>query len=106
MAVGDVASEITSIAAGAHMIFQPAAGDEYAIKNVYSNGLSGTAPNKIQDVSVGLNDDTLISLVCSETCIKAWFRLPIYINNTHYLDIENTSGSTQNLGYSGLMIKD
>ena len=106
MARGDTVSDIQSIAAGANLDFQPGAGVEVMITEITSNQVAGTTPNKTPDLSVGLYNGTLFSNVRTAAEVNDWRRpLRLFINNTRYLRITNTSGSTASVGYTGIQTK-
>jgi hypothetical protein len=104
MARGDVVSDIQSKTAGSDLDFQPAGSDEYMITEVGSDQRTGSTPNKTPDVNVILYDGAIESLIRYDG--ERWDApLKLFINNTNYLRITNTSGSTAVLSYCGIQTK-
>lgn len=107
MAKGDVVIQITDIATGADLDFQPSAGVEVLIAHIGSEAHDVTvdAPN----VDVMFFDGSIESLVfdSSVDIVHNIITQPmkLLINNGHYLRITNNSGSNANLSYSGIQTK-
>lgn len=103
MAVGDVVSDVTaSVAAAANSDFQPAAGVEVLMFAFGSSDLSGTAPDGIPDMDVKLFDGTNEAIIMNENTATLWGRVKVFLTNTNYLRMTNTSASGANLSYSGI----
>ena len=96
MAVGDVVTNITSLANNAYLTYQPAAGVETMVINTYGEGAFETYV---------YNGTTRILIDKSTSTPYATTLQKILVNNTIYMQIKNVSGSTLNFGYSGIQIK-
>jgi len=113
MAKGDVVSGISTVANGANLDYQPAAGVEALIKSAFfsssgyttyfSTGISfglwnGSyhAHNKLQNPAY-----TTSELVGDDSMAD----ISILINNSIYLRIHNATGSSCELGYTGIQTK-
>ena len=106
MARGDVVSDIQTIATGANLDFQPAAGVEVMITEVGSSAFNGAAPDAVPFVGVQLYNGTLASSVRTKDTQALWLKeMKILINNTRYLRITNTDASSRNLCYCGVQTK-
>ena len=105
MARADVVSDIQSIASGANLDFQPAAGVEVMITEVGSGEWNIGYPN----ISVQLYNGTLASIVRlnAQGVDAAIYGKPLklFINNTRYLRINNVASTTKNLSYCGVQTK-
>ena len=104
MARGDVVSDIQSIATGANLDFQPAAGVEVMITDIGGSLGVGTIPNVTPDCSVALWDGSLVSTV-RRSSSPPWHPMKIFINNTVRLRLNNTNASTHSLSYCGIQTK-
>lgn len=106
MAVGDVVSDLQSLAAGANLDFQPASGVEVMITEIGSSEFAGTLPERVPNVTVRLNDGTLTSDVRIIGSARLWSKpLKLFINNSIRLQINNVSASTRNISYCGIQTK-
>ena len=107
MARGDVVSDIQTIATGANLDFQPAAGVEVMITEIGSSSIIGSAPDGAPEVIVQLYNGTLAStLRYSTLSARLWGReMKILLNNTRYLRINNLNASSRNLCYCGVQTK-
>ncbi len=106
MAVGDVVSALTSIAAGANLDFQPASGVEVMITEVMSQETTGSSPDTVPNVTVSLTDGTNIAAILGTSSVRRWARpLKLFLNNSLYLRITNESASTKYLAYTGIQTK-
>ena len=107
MARGDVVSDIQSIASGANLDFQPAAGVEVMITEIGSSAFQGSAPDQAPFVTVQLYNGTLASSLRAGTgSARLWSReMKIFLNNTRYLRLNNGDSSTRNLSYCGVQTK-
>jgi hypothetical protein len=105
MAVGDVISGMSSIAAAASLTYQPSAGTEVLITAVGGNG-AGSAPDVYMEVQAGLTDGSLTNYFTlggnSKDNLGA---VKLFLNNTNYLVLRNGNASTQALFYSGIQTK-
>jgi hypothetical protein len=96
MALGDTTTDQQSIADGARLTIQPAAGVEWIIHNLYYGGAcsihrvtSGTDLTFDSDADAGAR----LSYV--------W-----HVTNAVYLELENTSGGSSVMGYDGVVTKE
>ena len=109
MAKGDVVANKASIAAGAELDYQPAAGVEALITAIGSGAFAGSTPNKMPDVQVDLYNGSLVSTIYTSgsggQSAVIFMRRPIAITNSVYLRITNMDGSTAFLSYTGIQIK-
>ena len=106
MARGDVVSDIQTIATGANLDFQPAAGVEVMITEVGSSSFLGTSPDQAPDVNLQLYNGTIASNLRFPGSVRMWGReMKIFLNNTRYLRINNANASSRNLCYCGVQTK-
>lgn len=102
MAVGDVVSDIQSIAAGADLDFQPAAGVEVMVTH-YGVKIGS-------QLTVSLYNGTLASPLfqhwptSTTTHPNAMAATKVFITNTNYLRITNQAGTTEPIAYCGIQI--
>ena len=93
MARGDVVSAITSVATGANLDFQPAAGVEVMITEIGSDKYTGSTPDTVPQVTVQLYDGANASVVRRGTGKQQWTKpLKLFLNNTNYLRLTNDCG--------------
>jgi hypothetical protein len=95
MAVGDVVSGISSIAAGSSLTIQPGAGVEWVLHNLYHAA----------DVEVYFTDGANSIKFSSDTSFGAWTGMFLHANNTRYFTIKNTNAAAQLIGYDGIVTK-
>ena len=108
MARGDVVSDIQDIATGANLDFQPSAGVEVMITDIGSEEWAGTTPDGTPFVDVFLIDGSLnlCKFLDNAAAARRWVgSSKLFLNNTHYLRIKNSSGATRQLGYTGIQTK-
>jgi len=113
MAVGDVVSQITSIAGGGNLDYQPAAGVEVMITHVGSNLTVEGLPAVAVLLYNGTQGSEIVHYVSSGatpslfTNVKQDVRpLKLFINNTNYLRITNLDSDTAaNISFCGIQTK-
>lgn len=94
MAVGDVISDIQSIAASAYLDIQPGAGVEYVIHNIYHE----------DQVEVYFYDGTNNLLFDSDSG-KGDFQGIYHCENVDRIRVKNTAGTSKLIGYDGVQTK-
>jgi hypothetical protein len=95
MAVGDVVSDIQSIASGSYLDIQPAAGVEWVIHNIYH----------ASDVQLEFYDGTNSLIFDTDTGAGVYAKYAFHVNNTRRIRVKNTSASAQLIGYDGVQTK-
>ena len=96
MAVGDVVSNIVSVAASGTLDIQPAAGVEWIIHNIYYE----------YDVDIALTDGTNILTFDSVTGNGVYAKFSFHVTNTIFLRITNKDTANARLvGYDGIQSK-
>ncbi len=99
-------NDIQSIAAGANLDFQPAAGVEVMITEVGSNQWNVSYAY----IDVSLYNGTLASIVRINSLASGLTgiyskELKLFINNARYLRITNQGATSKNLSYCGVQTK-
>lgn len=95
MAVGDVASALSSVASGSYLDIQPGSGVEWVIHNIYHEDsvqleyYDGTN-SLIFDVDYGMG-------------IWAWYEF--HCTNTRRIRVKNLSSASKFIGYDGVVTK-
>lgn len=96
MAKGDVIGDVIGIAAAGVLTFQPGAGVECVISNVFTSSQAADMTVRIndgaEDAALGANVDSIVNT-------------KIFISNAVYIELVNTNASLQNLGYTGIQVK-
>jgi len=95
MAVGDVKSGISSIAASAYLDIQPSGSDEWVIHNIYHNS----------DVSIEFYDGTNSIIFDSVGGAGAYSKFNFHCTNARRIRVKNTSTSSKLIGYDGMQTK-
>jgi len=95
MAVGDVVSNITSVATTAYLDIQPAAGIEWVIHNIYFEA----------DVTVEFYDGTNSLIFVTKTAGGSLSFYDFHANNTRRLRVRNTNAASKLIGYDGVVTK-
>jgi len=95
MAVGDVVSDIQSIAAGAFLAIQPSSGVEWVIHNIYHE----------HHVELYFYDGTNSLLFDSEAGGGVHAKYAFHCTNTRYIRVKNTNTSARLIGYDGVQTK-
>ena len=96
MAVGDVVSGQSSIAAGAYLGIQPGAGAEWVIHNIYHE----------YDIELSQYDGTNTLVFDTEANAGVYARYAFHCTNSRCIRVKNTHDSDAKLiGYDGIVTK-
>ena len=96
MAVGDVFTEMTDVAASSTIDLQPASGSEVVINNIYHE----------YDIGIYRYDGTLDCLVATETGAGVLSFVNFRCTNTDRIRVKNTdSSNARMIGYDGVYTK-
>ncbi|HUL29234.1 MAG TPA: hypothetical protein VLZ03_02175 [Thermodesulfobacteriota bacterium] len=95
MAVGDVVSDLQSIATGAYLDIRPGSGSEWVIHNIYH---ADAAHLEFYDGS-----NSLIFDADSGPGFWAWYEF--HCNNTRRIRVKNNAAGDQLIGYDGVQTK-
>jgi hypothetical protein len=96
VAVGDVASALTSVAAAAFLDILPGAGIEWVIHNIYHE----------YDVEMQFYDGTNSLIFTTVLGANVESNLQLHVNNTRRVRVKNTHGSLAKfIGYDGVQTK-
>jgi hypothetical protein len=95
MAVGDVVSNITSLATGAYLDIQPGAGIEWVIHNIYH---ADTVELYWYDGSNTIKFD-------ADTTYGVFGKNAFHVTNTVWIRVKNIHASTKLVGYDGICTK-
>ncbi len=96
MAVGDVYSDIQSVAAGAYLDIRPAAGVEVVIHNIYHE----------YDVQLEFYDGTNSLIFDTDAGAGIYAKYAFHVNNTRRIRVKNTHATLAKLiGYDGVQSK-
>ena len=95
MAVGDVFSGLSSIAAAGYLDIQPAAGVEVVIHNIYHDG----------DIQLEFYDGTNSLIFDTFVGGGVYARYAFHVTNTWRIRVKNTASTTQLIGYDGVQTK-
>jgi len=93
VAVGDVASGMSSIAAGAYLDLQPAGTVEWVIHNIYH----------ASDAELHQYDGTNDILVESHYGKGGWLGYFFHCRNALRIRVKNTNTAAQYIGYDGIV---
>jgi hypothetical protein len=99
MARGDVVAELTAVSGTSSYTVQPGSGVEWVIKTFAGDNNSSTIL-RAYDGSITTN------MVNGEEAGDIGGQVTVPINNTHYLALRNSTGSTLNMAYFGYITKD
>lgn len=98
MAVGDVVTGISSVAATTGVLdIRPATGVEWTVHNIYYN--AGTT------IEFYKTDGTNAIKFDSDTTAGARLGAVFHCTNTQWIQIKNTSGAAVLVGYDGVQTK-
>lgn len=109
MARGDVVSALASVANGSGIAYQPASGVETLVNSfVLTPNFAVSACHEIQ-----VYDGAIVSVLRYFTDTAAIHRLSqrsvvglkVWVTNTRYLRIDNYTGATGVLGFTGMQTK-
>lgn len=95
MAVGDVFSGISSIAAAAYLDIQPSAGVEAVIHNIYHES----------DVQIEFYDGTNSLIFDTDTGAGVYARYAFHVINARRIRVKNTAIAAKLIGYDGVQTK-
>lgn len=95
MAVGDVASGLSSISAGAYLDIQPGSGVEWVIHNIYHES----------DIQLEYYDGTLACSFDTDTGAGVYAKYAFHCTNVRRIRVKNTAGTAKLIGYDGVVTK-
>ena len=95
MAVGDVFSGLSSIAAAGYLDIQPVAGVEVVIHNIYHDG----------DIQLEFYDGTNSLIFDTDTSTGVYAKYAFHVTNTIRIRVKNTAAAAQLIGYCGVQTK-
>jgi hypothetical protein len=95
VAVGDVKSALTSVAAGAYLDIQPPAGEEWVIHNIYH----------ASDIQLEFYDGTNSLIFDTDAGAGVYAKYAFHVTNSIRIRVKNTSASDQLIGYDGVQTK-
>ena len=95
MAVGDVFSGLSSIAAAVYLDIQPAVGVEAVIHNIYHDG----------DIQLEFYDGTNSLIFDTDTGTGVYAKFAFHVTNTIRIRVKNTAAAAQLIGYDGIQSK-
>jgi hypothetical protein len=95
MAVGDVVAAKNATAGSGTFTIQPGSGAEWVIHNIYVSG----------KCDVKVTDGTTSVTIESPAGAQWLSNLQVHLTNGEYLQITDTSGSTNDMGYDGVVSK-
>lgn len=95
MAVGDVKSDLQSIAVGGSLVIQPPSGEEWVIHNLY---WGSSVIIKVTKGALNINVD-------SDTSTGGRLGTVFHVTNTQYLTITNNHSASIGIGYDGIQTK-
>jgi len=92
VAVGDVKSGLSSIAAGAYLAIQPSGTEEWVIHNIYH----------ASDAEFHFYDGTNDILVESHYGKGGWLGYFFHVRNGLYIRVKNANTAAKLIGYDGV----
>jgi len=95
MAVGDVVSDIQSIASGSYLDIQPASGVEWVIHNIYHES----------DIQLEFYDGTNSLIFDTDTGAGVYARFAFHVTNARRIRVKNTATAAKLIGYDGICTK-
>jgi len=95
MAVGDVKSDLQSVANGNYLDIRPPSGEEWVIHNIYHS----------DDAELYFSNGTDEIRFSSHSGEGGWIGYFFHVTNSHYLRVKNVSGATALIGYDGVQTK-
>jgi hypothetical protein len=95
LAVGDVFSGISSIAAAAYLDIQPSAGVEVVIHNIYHDG----------DIQIEFYDGTNSLIFDTDPGAGIYAKYAFHVINARRIRVKNTAATTKLIGYDGVQTK-
>lgn len=97
MAVGDVTSDLQSIATTSFLTIQPSAGVEWVLHNLY-----GAADAEVYRYD-GTDEVKLDTSPAADG--RWWSNLQLHVNNGQYVRIKNINAASKVIGYDGVITK-
>jgi hypothetical protein len=95
MAVGDVFSGLSSIAAAAYLDIQPSAGVEVVIHNIYHES----------DVQIEFYDGTNSLIFDTDAGVGIYAKYAFHVTNARRIRVKNTAAAAKLIGYCGVQTK-
>ena len=95
MAVGDVFSGLSSIAAAAYLDIQPSSGIEAVIHNIYHES----------DVQMEFYDGTNSLIFDTDSGAGVYTKYAFHVTNAKRIRVKNTAASAKLIGYDGVQTK-
>ena len=95
MAVGDVFSGLSSIAAAAYLDIQPAAGVEAVIHNIYHES----------DIQIEFYDGTNSLIFDTDPGAGIYAKYAFHVTNARRIRVKNTNAAAKLIGYDGIVTK-
>ena len=96
MAVGDVKSGLSSVAADGYLSIRPPSGEEWVIHNIYHE----------YDVELILTDGTNNLIFDTDTGAGVYAKYAFHVTNSIYLKVHNKDTANARLiGYDGVQTK-
>jgi len=100
----NVKTVIATVGAGGVMTVRPPVGEEWKVTEIAAlTWTFGPAPAQLPDVSVALTNGVVAPILLLGTDNKGWFEdMAIYIDNTTYLTLTDTTGAGNTIAVSAL----
>ena len=95
MVVGEVTSDLQSVATTEFLTIQPATGVEWVIHNIYHEA----------EVELYFTDGTNDLKFDSDSGKGVYAKFCFHLTNTHYLKVKNTNAESKLIGYDGVVTK-
>lgn len=95
MAVGDVFSGLSSIAAAAYLDIQPSSGIEAVIHNIYHES----------DVQIEFYDGTNSCVFDTDAGAGVYAKYAFHVTNARRIRVKNTAATAKLIGYDGVQTK-
>jgi hypothetical protein len=95
MAVGDVFSGLSSIAAAGYLNIQPSAGVEAVIHNIYHES----------DIQIEFYDGTNSLIFDTDTGAGVYAKYAFHVTNAIRIRVKNTAAAAKLIGYDGVQTK-
>ncbi|MEM3623438.1 MAG: hypothetical protein QXR76_06700 [Candidatus Bathyarchaeia archaeon] len=95
MAVGDVKSGISSIAAGAYLDIQPPSAEEWVIHNIYHES----------DVQLEFYDGTNSLIFDTDAGAGVYAKYAFHVTNSIRIRVKNTAAAAKLIGFDGVQTK-
>ena len=95
MAVGDVFSELSSVAAAGYLDIQPSAGVEVVIHNIYHDS----------DIQLEFYDGTNSLIFDTDVGAGIYAKYAFHVTNARRIRVKNTAAVAKLIGYDGIVSK-